>query len=287
MKMRKILCLALAAILPAMLFGCSAPATNNDPNPATTVPTEPAPSDPKTYKVLFIGNSYTNTTMPDLFKQFATAAGYNVEVESVVKNSWELTLFADPTDTYGKQVNAHLTGDNQYDFVVLQEKSILTATPELPKFYTAVRNLNARIEAAGAKTILYSTWGRKTGSAALPQYGLTNESMTWKVASAYKAIGEELDIPVAYVGLAFYDIFTSTQILDVYDSDLTHPSYEGNYLSAATLFATMFQVDPTNVAFNGKLPADQAALLKEAARKAVFETPEIPEQYKTSSEGIG
>lgn len=283
--MRKFSCLTLVVLmLVSLLLGCSIGTPNNsvpatEPTEEETMPTE--------FNILFIGNSYTNELVPRIFKEFAAAAGYTANTYSVVQGSWSLTQFANPSDQCGKDVEAHLTGNRQYNYVVLQEKSILTATPELPSFYTAVRNLNTRIEAAGAKTILYSTWGRKTGSAALPQYGLTNESMTWKVAAAYKAIGEELDIPVAFVGLAFFDVYTGNSGIEIYDPDRTHPNYAGNYIAALTLFATISKIDPTTVDYNGNLGAEKAAILREAVRKAVFETPEIPEEYKTSSEGIG
>ncbi|MBE6960004.1 MAG: hypothetical protein E7448_04700 [Ruminococcaceae bacterium] len=292
MKIRNLLCLILSVfLLAALLFGCAPGDTGSTPEPSTESPTEPTIEErkpmPENPRILFIGNSYTNDTMPILFSGFARAAGYKVAVDTIVKGSHELTLFADPNDTYGARVEMYLNKSNSYDVVVLQEKSILTATEELPKFYTAVRNLHSRITATGAQTVLYSTWGRKTGSAALPQYGLTNETMTWKVAAAYQAMGEELNIPVAFVGLAFYDVYTGDSGIEIYNDDKTHPSYAGNFLSAATLFAEIFQIDPTTVNFNGTLTAQEAAVLKEAARKAVFETPEIPAEYKTSSEGIG
>lgn len=279
--MRKFSCLILAALmLASLLMGC---------NTETPGETEPAQEEvmPMEFNILFIGNSYTNTLVPSIFEEFAAAAGYTAHTYSVVQGSWSLTQFADPFDQYGQQVEMHLTGNRQYDYVVLQEKSILTATNELPDFYAAVRNLHARIEATGAKTVLYSTWGRKTGSAALPQYGLTNESMTWKVAAAYKAIGEELDIPVAFVGLAFFDVYTGDSGIEIYDPDKTHPSYAGNYIAALTLFTTISGIDPTTIDYNGNLDPEDAAILREAVRKAVFETPEIPDEYKKTSEGIG
>ena len=282
MQFRKVfsLILTLAMLLPT-LFGCTPTTSPDSPTPSST-------PESKTVRILFVGNSYTNIMVPDLFEEFAIAAGYDVEIFSVVKNSWSLTQFADPQDTGGGRLENMLSGKNQFDYVVLQEKSIRPALDEeLSLFYSAVRNLTARIEAKGAQTILYSTWGRKTGSTALTDNNLTNESMTWKVAASYQAIGKELGLPVAYVGLAFYDVYTNQSKIDVYDPDKTHPSYAGNYLSAATLFATIFQVDPTTVPFIGKLTEAEATYLREAARKAVFETPEIPDQYKTTSNGIG
>jgi len=114
---------------------------------------------------------------------------------------------------------------------------------------------------------------------------MTNETMTWHMAASYSAIGEELDIPVAFVGLAFYDIYTNTEI-EIYDDDLYHPIYTGSYLAAATLFAKIFNVDPTNTDYVGDLSDSTAGTLREAAKRAVFETPEIPEEYVRSSVGV-
>lgn len=49
----------------------------------------------------------------------------------------------------------------------------------------------------------------------------------------------------------------------------------------------IFNEDPTELTFTGSQPEKYAPILLEAARKAVFETPEIPKQYITSSIGVG
>ena len=261
---------ALLCCLALVLTGCG------------TSPAEDAKS--RTTSILFIGNSYTHTNdMPAaIFEPFAEAQGYQVEITAITKSAYKLHQFADPTNYYGSLVEAELALKDTYDYVILQEQSALPATENAADFYNAVRNLSERIRAAGAKPILYATWGRKTGSATLDERGWTNESMTWKLAAAYQAIGEELDIPVAYAGLAFYDINTNQTEIELYNPDKSHPIYAGSYLAAATLFAKIFNVAPT-AAFTGELSAEDAATLCEAARKAVFETPAIPAEYKTTS----
>jgi len=107
--------------------------------------------------------------------------------------------------------------------------------------------------------------------------------MTWKLAAGYQAIGDELDIPVVHVGIAFYDVYTNQSSIELYNADKSHPSYAGSYLAAASLFAKIFNVNPMTVSFNGDLSASNATILREAARKAVFETPSIPDEYKTAS----
>ena len=240
----------------------------------------------KTYNILFIGNSYTHyNDMPEqIFAKIMKAAGYKANVVRATKGSHYLIDAAKSDDEVGAKVESYFAARN-YDFVILQEQSTCPAL--LPdKFYTGVRNLTAKIKAEGATPILYGTWGRKTGHSVLSSNGWTNESMTWLISAAYEAIGAELGIDVAYAGLAFFDVYTNNKSINLYDDDLTHPNPAGSYLAAMTIFAKMTGVDPTTVNYDASLSASAAATLKEAARKAVFETPAIPDKYKTSSVGV-
>ena len=265
--------------------------TDSDSVAVTEPPTSvisPLPKDKK-YSILFIGNSYTkNNSLPtEAFLPFARAAGYNVQVASVLNGGHTLLGFASKDDTYGAQVAARLSASNfgKYDYVVIQEQSLRPVT-EVGKYYDGVRALAGMIRAAGATPVIYSTWGRKTGSADLADLNMTNESMTWSLAAASNAIGRELDIPVAYTGLAFFDVYTNSQAIELYAADLYHPSVNGTYLAAVTIFSRIFGVDPTEVEYDGKVASPVAKILREAARRAVFETPPIPEEYKTSSDGV-
>lgn len=250
---------------------------------------EALPKDKK-YSILFIGNSYTkrNNMSTDIFLPMAKTAGYDVEVKAILNGGHTLEAFADPNDTYGSLVARELNAKNagKYDFVILQEQS-LRPINMTGKFYDGARALAEKIKAAGATPVLYSTWGRKTGSSDLADLNMTNESMTWTLAANYGAIGKELGVPVAHVGLAFFDVYTNSPRIELYDADLYHPIDNGSYLAAATLFAKIFGVDPTTVDYNGSIRDNYAATLREAAKNAVFNTPEIPEEYRTTSEGVG
>lgn len=225
----------------------------------------------KSYSILFIGNSYTyyNDMPYALFAPMAEAEGYDVSVTAITKGAHTLAKFADPTDEYGKKVEDALSGDEKYDFVILQEQSVRPAGKDKEAFYAAVRNLAERIRATGAAPVLYATWGRKAGSQTLDTYGWTNESMTRLLAESYAAIGEELSIPVLHVGLAFHDVYTSCDEIDLYNADLSHPSYEGSYLAAATLFGGIFGVRPSEIAYRDALTDETAHLLLSAAEAAL------------------
>lgn len=244
------------------------------------------PTESKTCNVLFIGNSYTfyNDMPTAYFQVMAKACGYDVQVTAITKGAYTLEKFADNTDDYGAKVARTLV-PGAFDYVILQEQSVRPAANTVPAFYDAVRKLADMIRQSGAEPILYSTWGRKTGSDTLEKYSMTSDSMTWKLAAAYSAIGEELDIPVMHVGLAFYDVFTNSSI-NLYNDDRSHPSAAGSYLAAMTLFCGMFDVDPVEAAFSGPVDAEEDAILRAAAKNALQNTPQIPQEYQTTSQNV-
>ena len=284
--MKKIICVILAVTLCLCCFcGCQPTQQEQPTQPSTsTTPNRGRLS------VLFIGNSYTYyNNMPTLiFDKIARAAGFEPNVVSVTCGNYSLEQHADPMNTYGMQVASYLLPKNinVFDFVVMQEQSQRPSYNNRAPFYDAVRTISSKAQAVNAKPVLYSTWGRRSDSKDLKSMGLTNESMTWRLAAGYSAIGEELNIPVGHVGLAFYEVYTGNSGIELYDDDATHPSYAGSYLAAMTLFAKMTGIDPTTVDFVGELTEADAAVLKQAAKNAVFNTPEIPEEYRTSSVGV-
>lgn len=267
--------------------------SETEPESETESETEPETEPPlgtteldksKPYKILFVGNSYTyyNNMPVRYFGELMEAAGYKVRVVSLTKGAWTLLKSSDSQDELGSKVDSMIRNQD-FDFVILQEQSMTPAlNPEA--FYTGVRRLDKKIRESGATPVLYATWGRKKGSGDLTDYGLTDETMTWKLAAAYETMGETLDIPVAHVGLAFWDIVLNQKGLALHDPDMSHPSAEGSYLAALTLFARITGIDPTTVDYEGGVNPNIEPILKEAARKAVFETPEIPEEYMAEAE---
>ena len=291
--MRKVLSFFLAAFCCLNLFaGCGSaePSATGETAAPTTETQEMTtmPTEKKTLSVLFIGNSYTfyNDMPVAYFQVMANACGYDLQVASITKGAYTLEKFADPTDSYGKQVAQALSVPGTFDYVILQEQSARPAIDTVPQFYDGVRKLAALAREMGAQPVLYATWGREEGSDTLEKYSLTNESMTWKLAAAYGAIGAELDIPVMQVGLAFYDIYTNNHHIGLYNTDHSHPSAVGSYLAAMMLFCGIFDVDPREAAFSGPVRAEEDAIIREAAYHALFETPAIPEEYQTTSQNV-
>ncbi len=236
----------------------------------------------KTYSVLFIGNSYTYyNSMPEThFKMMMRDAGYDVTVKSLTKGSQKLLASASPSDELGAKIDKALK-EEKFDFVILQEAGSQAITKP-QAFLFAVRTLAEKIRANGATPILYCVWGSKEGRESLSQYGGTTESMMWKIAASHEKVGGKLEIEIANVGMAFYDVHNdySENKINLYNTDLYHPSDAGSYLAALTIFAEITGVDPITITYNGSLTSDNAKILKSAAKEAVFATPEIPAEYK-------
>lgn len=291
MDFRKLLCLLMAFML-LLLSGCVLPQASN-PTDESTQPsetTEPTKPERDWVSILFVGDSFTelNDMPAGIFAKMAENAGYEVRIFLSTKSGYTLTKFTTPGNAYAEELDLALSEKYAYDYVVLQDGATRPTAGDGADFYKAVRNLTRKIRSAGATPILYSTWGYKEGHDTLKKNKWTNESMTWRVAAAYRAIGHELKIDVAHAGLAFMDVNTKYSMIDLYGKNLSNPSYAGSYLAAATLFATIFKEDPiTKITFTGDLTERQAEVLLEAAWDAVFDTPEVPREYKTSSVGVG
>ena len=234
----------------------------------------------KEYSVLFIGNSYTYCNeMPEkIFQSICDAAGYNVKVDSVTRGGYYLFQFASSTDEYGSIVKEKLSA-NDYDFIVLQEQSGNPA--HNPKsFFDGARALVRKIDRyTDARIVFYETWGYKTGYHLLPTHGGDTATMEMKNRAAYTAIAKSVGADVALVGVAFKDVFQNTDI-EIYDTDLSHPSKNGSILAAYTIFSTIFKCDVRDISFNPGTSRSALEKLKEAAYKAAFEEHPVDRRFQ-------
>ncbi|MBQ4150503.1 MAG: hypothetical protein IJC81_01705 [Clostridia bacterium] len=237
--------------------------------------------------VLFIGNSFTYVCdMPErFFMPISRSAGYNVFATRITNGGHYLYEHGNINDEFGAQVYDALA-NNTYDYVFVQDQST-NAIKDPESFYTGVRRIINLVNQNGATPILYATWGHAEGSSYMLE-GWTTETMTYDLAAAYSAIGEELGVKVSYAGLAFWDVHsTHSDTINLYSNDFYHQSALGAYLSGMTHFASVIGGNPLNSTYNEEFDAATTKILKQAAYDAAYNTPAIPEQYKTTSVGVG
>ena len=196
-------------------------------------------------KILFIGNSYTYyNDMPKLFQKIAEENGKDVNVFSVTCGGHKLYEYADGDDEYTKQID-ELIKTHQFDICILQEHSVLPIKDN-ELFIRGLTALADKLKPAAGAFMLYETWGRKTGSPTLGELSTTNKDMTYNLAREYERASHIINAKVSYVGLNFYDVYTGNEDIELYNEDMTHPSYEGSCLAALTHYYSIFGSYPQN-----------------------------------------
>lgn len=195
-------------------------------------------------KILFIGNSYTYyNDMPTLFSRLCGCNGKQAQVFSVTKGGRKLHENLDSADQTTRELEA-VVQQNHMDVIILQEHSTLPLL-DFERFSANISGLMKKL--GSARYVLYQTWGRKAGSSFLTEQGLSTRTMAAKLQEAYAKVADRVGADRAPVGLCFLAVSENHPNIDLYDPDLTHPSYGGSCLSAMTHYRTIFGETPTDL----------------------------------------
>jgi hypothetical protein len=121
-----------------------------------------ARSDREGLRVLFVGNSFTYyNSMPSLVQRLASAdQGAQPIIVSMTRGAWTLQRFSRDDRL------AALLKDVRWDVVILQEQSqLLSFSLEQRRRDTSpyARALQTKIESAGGRTLLFTTWAYEDG----------------------------------------------------------------------------------------------------------------------------
>ncbi len=198
-------------------------------------------------KILFIGNSYTYyNDMPRTVEKLLAENGFESQVDSVTVGGRKLYKNLDKEDKkFG--VIKELGSKNNYDVLILQEQSFLPIT-ESETFERGVCGLMKTVVAK--RTVLYATWGRKSGCDLLVQHGWTSDGMADMLYEAYLRAAMKFGAELSPVGKCFKQVVKNYPNIELYDADLSHPSREGSALAAIVHY----------VALLGELPKKYSSL---------------------------
>jgi hypothetical protein len=229
-----------------------------------------AQSDRPGLRVLFVGNSFTYyNEMPTLVHKLAAAdeGAPPIFVVEYTAPNWNLRKAS------GEDGLEHLLEDVRWDVVVLQDNSqALSFGPEWRRreVYPYARVLQREIALAGARTVLFMTWGYKYGDRRnFP--GDSFDAMQERLEEGYSDLGAQLFAPVAPVGIAWAEALRREPGLNLWAHDGGHPSSSGSYLAACVFYALLSKRDPSGNAFTGGLDASEARLLQSVAAEVVAE----------------
>jgi len=154
----------------------------------------------------------------------------------------------------GNEIKFNPTG-RQFDAVMFMDCSQCPIHPQLGSVFHDYAKKNAdTIRAYGAQPVLFMSWAYKD-----------KPEMTQQLAAEYQKAGKAVGAKVVPAGLAFANSIQKRPTLDLYVSDLRHPSLAGTYLGAATVYASLLNKSPVGNSYTAGLPADVAAHLQQVA----------------------
>jgi len=246
---------ALLLVLPLLLMSW-APVTMSLEEAR---PTRESPAD-GTYDVLMLGNSYTSqNSLSSRVQALFDETGTSASVSDLTGGGMKLYQHADNAESSGNQWNTALT-TNQYEFVILQDQSQVPSFPTTETMWQNSKNgairLDSMIEAAGAETIFFMTWGYRDGDSNNAWLNPDYPTMQANLESGYNMYAENITTAerapyIAPVGLAYKVIYDDiiaeggiptnqgTLFYDLYSNDGAHPSTRGTYLTACVIHSTI------------------------------------------------
>lgn len=215
-------------------------------------------------RILFVGNSYTfSNDLPGMVGELSDAADRRVEIKTVAPAGWWWRDHAASDETLAS------IADGDWDFVVLQEQSMVPALPEMARQVSrpaAVELAVATIE-SGARPVLFLTWGHRNGNTEVGHSSYS--TMQVSIARTYSELSAAVTGEIAPVGMAWWMVRAERPDLSLYQSDGSHPSREGSYLAAAVITATILDVDANTLDRSMGLSEETAAALRGFAARAV------------------
>jgi hypothetical protein len=223
--------------------------------------------------VLFIGNSYTYYNDLEMIVAHLASADtvYSLFTERTAAGSYTLMEHAARPETI------LAIKSRKWDLIVLQEMSTLPIT-NIKEFSDGAKKLEQIIKETRSDfkgLLLYMTWGRKdvASEASMTSRGIkTFNQMQDALSSAYLQVGQERNAEVAPVGIAWQKVRSSYDSqIDLYNSDGTHPSFAGSYLTACVIYASICDRSTIGNLYKETLPQNVADILQRKAYEAYLE----------------
>lgn len=227
------------------------------------------------YKVLFIGNSYTDVNnLPQLIASIAEAEGDTLVFSANLPGG----------STFNNHLNnattTSLIQQGGWDYVVLQGQSQEPSFPD-GQFYSETYPYAQQLcEMVGqynpdAKVVFYMTWGRKNGDQGNCPYFpplCTYEGMDSLLYLRYMTMAADFEAEVSPVGALWHYLRDHHPEIELYASDGSHPSLAGSYAAACSFYSVLFRKNPRALSYNPGIDEGQAESIRIAASKVVYDS---------------
>lgn len=197
----------------------------------------------RTTRILFVGNSYTyRNNMPKIFERIAQSKGEEVRVSHITRGKYTFYL-------HSKRKKLYKALHNQdWDVIVLQGSSrdmLRDSARFMKRTYPALDKMLGMIRKnqKDAKVYFYMTWPYRKGDPKTERFS-NPDSMLQAVAKGYQNLKSRYNIPVIPVGKVWRSYVITYPEAELYLKDNSHPTYEGSYLVACTMYSAIYGKSP-------------------------------------------
>ena len=231
-------------ILLFLLLCLFAPATNAEFDRKET----PAPD-----SILFVGNSFTfyNNAIYSHLRKFLMAED----------PSTRQSIFLKSMTISGAVLADHEGGLKQmlelrpWHTIVLQGHSLEAIDPlRAEGFSNALAEFAGLVRRHDARPVLFMTWAYAD-----------RPGMTEKLDTAFTRLGEQMEMMVIPVGLAFEKALENMPDIRLHAADKVHPSLAGTYLAAAVFYSALYGRSPEGLEYGAGLDTTVAKFLQHTA----------------------
>lgn len=223
-------------------------------------------------KVLFLGNSYTYVNnLPQLIKDIALANGDTLLFDSNCPGGQTFQ------GHFGDATSINKINSQQWNHIILQAQS---QEPSFPPSQVNSQTLPYAIKLDSiiqhnnpcTETVFYETWGRKNGDAANCSFYTplcTFLGMQNRLRTSYKQFADTTHSIMAPAGEAFRKSIGLNPGLELYQSDESHPSLEGSYLTACVLYEVLFHKSILSNTYTAGVATSTVTFLQQIAHDVV------------------
>lgn len=227
-------------------------------------------------RILFVGNSYTGVNnLPQIFGELAASAGAAVpEIKAATPGGKTLI------EHLHLPATLKLIDEGNWDVVVLQGQSQEAAlAEEFPNqrtnFLHGAAGLYDRIKTKSpqAQVVLYETWARHADFWKDPKpdqsIGESPAQMQSRIRNWYqRAAAQKKDFIIAPVGDAWELNYKNPNALRLHRADHSHPQFNGSYLAALVIYASVYHPPKLESSYRGNLTEAEAKQLQKIAAGA-------------------
>lgn len=239
----------LFTLIVSLLIAIPATAKTSFFNAYPKMLAKPKTSSPR---ILLIGNSltyynYNNHGIQYVLSNLCAANGIDAEVVDITKGGHYLYQCSDEKDPLHSKIEAAF--QQKWDYVILQGATSEPIEKPSEMLQTIEQYFMPKIKSAGAQMVLYMTWAPEKISSNDQSYDMNARQAA--VTNFYYKLGEHFKCAVAPSGLAFVRSKELYPNIDLHysHSDRLHPNCTGTYLSASSIFATLFNRSPYGTVF--------------------------------------